>query len=63
MSVHDLDVIQRTGAELSRAVAALDRTHLRALADRYDLSSFTSDHAMRIAVKRRLVDAGGLMSK
>ncbi len=62
MSVHDLDVIQHTGAELSRAVDALDRTHLRALADRFGLS-FTSEEAIRISLKRHLVDAGGHLRK
>ncbi len=58
MSVHELDAIERAGEALSTAVDALDRTHLRALADRYDLG-ITSENVMRVSLKRRLVHAEG----
>ena len=59
VSVHDLDRLQECGRKLARAVDGLDRTHLRALADRYGLAGFTNEPSMRVALKRRLVGAHG----
>lgn len=59
--VKHLDAIVRTGESMSRAVNALDRTQLRALADRMDVLDSLATPQLRKVLKRRLVDAGGLV--
>lgn len=54
MSVEQLDTIVRTGQALGRVVDSLDREHLKALADRLDLTHRSTEETRR-GVKRRLL--------
>lgn len=56
-----IDAVVRTGERLSKAVDAMSREQIKALADRLGLASRGSTMVLRIQVKRRLLGAGGLI--
>jgi hypothetical protein len=53
-----VDTIVRTGEALDRAMAELDRTHLRALADRLELNPERPKRELDVAIRRRLLRIG-----
>jgi hypothetical protein len=50
--------VLRTGEALNRAMAELDRTHLRALADRLELNPERPKRELDVAIRRRLLRIG-----
>ena len=53
--LHRLDTILRTAGALDRAVEELDRTHLRALAERLELNHQRPSADLQVAIRRRLL--------
>lgn len=56
VSVRDLDAIVRDAVDVRTRIDRLDRTHLRALADRLDYKADVDD-VLRHRIKRRLMGA------
>ena len=54
-TLEQLDSLVRAGEAMDRALGELDRTHLRALADRLEIPSERDSANLQTSIRRRLI--------